>query len=139
MIDSPRCLVDTNVLVYAFSDPSDPKQAQAKSLVDSLIINERICLSTQILQELYVNLVKKKQVAPDAARQLIEDLSVFPVFKIDLPAILQSATLSAWARISFWDALILNPTKRLGAMTVYSDDLNSGQSYDGVEVLNPFQ
>ena len=41
-------------------------------------------------------------------------------------------------QISYWDAAILTAAKELGCHTVYSEDLNDGQDYDGVRVRNPF-
>jgi predicted nucleic acid-binding protein len=40
--------------------------------------------------------------------------------------------------ISYWDAAILVAAKRMNCDTVYSEDLNAGQLYDGVTVVNPF-
>jgi len=42
-------------------------------------------------------------------------------------------------RISHWDATILAAAEALGARTVYSEDLNNGQSYGQVKVVNPFR
>ncbi|MCP4248537.1 MAG: PIN domain-containing protein, partial [bacterium] len=41
-------------------------------------------------------------------------------------------------QISFWDAMILGSAASLGCGLVWSEDLSSGQVYDGVEVRNPF-
>jgi len=41
-------------------------------------------------------------------------------------------------QVSYWDAAILAAAKRLGCPTVYSEDMNHGQDYDGVRVVNPF-
>jgi predicted nucleic acid-binding protein len=40
--------------------------------------------------------------------------------------------------LSYWDAAILVAAKQLGCHTVFSEDLNDGQTYDGVTVVNPF-
>ena len=40
--------------------------------------------------------------------------------------------------ISYWDAAILTAARQMGCHTVYSEDLNPGQNYDGVRVVNPF-
>ena len=40
--------------------------------------------------------------------------------------------------ISYWDAAILSAAKQLNCETVYSEDLNAGQDYDGVIVINRF-
>ncbi len=41
-------------------------------------------------------------------------------------------------RISFWDAMIVQSAAQLGRDALYSEDLNSGQGYDGVLVVDPF-
>jgi predicted nucleic acid-binding protein len=40
--------------------------------------------------------------------------------------------------LSYWDAAILAAAKQMGCRAVYSEDLNAGQDYDGVTVVNPF-
>ena len=57
--------------------------------------------------------------------------------------ITQELVETAWAlrkrfRISYWDAAIIAAAKELGCDMVYSEDLNHGQVYDGVKVINPF-
>jgi predicted nucleic acid-binding protein len=34
--------------------------------------------------------------------------------------------------------MILRSAKELGCQTLHSEDLNAGQQYEGVQVLNPF-
>ena len=41
-------------------------------------------------------------------------------------------------QLSYWDAAIIAAARALGAGTLYSEDLNHGQDYDGVRVVNPF-
>lgn len=40
--------------------------------------------------------------------------------------------------ISFWDAMIVRSANRLGCEVVWLEDLNPGQWYLGVRVVNPF-
>jgi predicted nucleic acid-binding protein len=42
-------------------------------------------------------------------------------------------------QISYWDAAIVAAAKRLGATTLYSEDLADGQVFEGVQVVNPFR
>jgi predicted nucleic acid-binding protein len=41
-------------------------------------------------------------------------------------------------QISYWDGAILAAAEALGATTVLSEDLNHGQIYGAVKVINPF-
>jgi predicted nucleic acid-binding protein len=52
--------------------------------------------------------------------------------------VLLAAELSARFQISHFDAQIVAAAKRMGCNTLYSEDLNHGQDYDGVRVQNPF-
>lgn len=66
---SDRAFLDTNVLVYAFDADSPVKQAIARRLLEELALRGRCVLSTQVLQELFVTVTRKRAVAPpEAAR-----------------------------------------------------------------------
>jgi predicted nucleic acid-binding protein len=53
--------------------------------------------------------------------------------------VLAAIELHERASLSFWDAMILRSAASLGCGTLYTEDLNAGQSYDGVVVKNPFE
>jgi predicted nucleic acid-binding protein len=40
--------------------------------------------------------------------------------------------------ISYWDATIIAAAHALGAKILYTEDLNDGQRYGDVQVVNPF-
>jgi predicted nucleic acid-binding protein len=40
--------------------------------------------------------------------------------------------------ISYWDAAIIAAAEELGAPTVYTEDLNHGQKFASITVVNPF-
>ncbi|WP_430348623.1 hypothetical protein [Thermoanaerobacterium thermosaccharolyticum] len=40
--------------------------------------------------------------------------------------------------ISFWDSLIVCSAVNLDCSIIWSEDLNSGQYFDKVKVVNPF-
>ena len=42
-------------------------------------------------------------------------------------------------KISFWDALIVRAAQTSGADILYSEDLNDGQVYGSVRVVNPLR
>lgn len=132
------CLVDTNVLLYRAS--RDPKEEGKREIARSILHRRDIGLSAQVLAEFYHNAVSKPglRMAPDAALAIVDSLLALPIAPIT-PGVVRSAILlSQRYQISYWDAAILAAAKELRATTVFSEDLNYGQSYDGVTVLNPF-
>ena len=60
--DSALGFVDTNVLVYAFDKTGSAKQRAAQRLMNKLMEEDRLRVSTQVLQELYVTLTRKARV-----------------------------------------------------------------------------
>lgn len=139
--DGPLSFLDTNILVYAFEKASSPKKRVAEGLVNELIDQDRLRLSTQVLQELFVALTRKaSQPCPvEEALAVLDDLAAWPVMVIDVPAIRAAARLAVQARLSCWDSLIVVAAARAGASVLYTEDLNDGQEILGVRVRNPFQ
>ena len=132
--------VDTNILIYAYDSSSGLHHRQANDLLDELWGQRKGALSTQVLQEFYVNVTRKipQPLSPQQASQIISDYSVWPVVRPDVSSILASIRAAQLHQISFWDAMILTAAREIGAKVVWSEDLNSGQDYDGVKVCNPF-
>jgi predicted nucleic acid-binding protein len=56
----------------------------------------------------------------------------------DYPLIVAGIESSLRFNISFWDGAIIAAAERLGATTLYTEDLNHGQHYRSVQAINPF-
>ena len=133
-----RVFFDTNVLVYAAvgTGKDEPKRKRALELVESTDFGT----SAQVLQEFFVTVVRKASRPLSAAKALewIEQWAVFPCQSIDHQLVRIAIEQSKRFAIAYWDAAILAAAEALGADTVYSEDLNHGQQYGGVRVINPF-
>lgn len=131
--------IDTNVLVYAASNAAAD---QAKRQVSrDLLARFDIGFSAQVLQEFYAVAVAKLrlQMTHDEAFAVLQSLAPFPVWPISRELVLDAIDAKLRFGISYWDAAILTAAKQMGCSTVYSEDLNAGQVYDGVTVVNPFK
>ena len=140
MADEAPALVDTNVLVYAF-DSADPiRHRSAAQLLSRLMDEDRLRLSTQVLQEFYVTMTRKARQmwSPERALAKLDDFAAWPVIISDLPLLREAVLLSRDFVVSFWDALVVVAAARSGADTLYTEDLNNGQILRGVRVVNPF-
>jgi len=42
-------------------------------------------------------------------------------------------------KISYWDAAIIESARKLNYREVLSEDLNDGQNYGGLRIVNPFK
>jgi predicted nucleic acid-binding protein len=130
---------DTNVLVYAaYPAPGeDQKQNVAIDLIDS----EPFAISTQVMLEFLNNTTRRRKpgLSLDLARQWLDDFAVGPVIAVDEALVLEGIDLAKRYKIVFWDGVIVAAANRAGARTLYTEDLNHGQKYGSVQVLNPFK
>ena len=135
---SVEVFLDTNVLIYAVS--SSPQEAAKKDRALDLIEGEDFGLSAQVLQEFYVNVTQKiaQPLPSDIAVELLEQFRQFPMALTDYPLIVAGIETSLRYGISYWDGAIVAAAATLGARTLFSEDLNHGQKYGDVRVVNPF-
>jgi predicted nucleic acid-binding protein len=129
---------DTNVLVYAAVGAGKEERKRKRAL--ELIESEEFGTSAQVLQEFFVTVVRKASRPLSAAQALewIEQWAAFPCQTIDHQLVRIAIEVSERYAISYWDAAILAAAEALGCLTVYSEDLNDGQKYGRVRVVNPF-
>ena len=133
-----KVFFDTNVLVYAAVGTGKDESKRKRAL--DLIQSEDFGTSAQVLQEFFVTVVKKASRPLSAAQALewIEQWAAFPCQPIDRELVQIAVELSERFTISYWDAAILAAAEALGSRIVYSEDLNDGQQYGEVRVINPF-
>ena len=138
--EKPLGFVDTNVLVYAFDKSSSPKKLVAQRLMNELMEEDRMRVSTQVLQELYVTLTTKvsRRCSSEEALAVLEDLTAWPLMVVDYAAIRAAIDLTDRTKLSFWDALVVVAAARTGASVLFTEDLNHGQEILGVRISNPF-
>jgi len=139
-VEKVLSFVDTNVLVYAFDRGSSPKKVVAQRLMNELMADDLLRVSTQVLQELFVTLTRKvsQRCSSEEALTVLEDLGAWPLMVVDYAAIRAAVGLADQAKVSFWDALIVVAAARTGAGLLYTEDLNDGQEILGVRIVNPF-
>jgi predicted nucleic acid-binding protein len=131
---------DTNVLVYAYDETAGRKREQALELLDRLWSSGEGVISIQVLQEFFVALTRKIPRTLDAltARAIVADMLTWRVVEPGSQDVLAAIDGVARWQVSLWDAMILTAANRAGARTVWSEDLNDGQTYDGATIRNPF-
>jgi len=131
--------VDTNILMYAHDVSAGAKHQRAKALVEELWRTRLGVVSTQVLQELCVNLRRQagRPLALKATRDLIADYLSWQVMVNTGESILEALEFEDRYQISFWDALVVQAAQASGADILYSEDLSDGQTYGAVRVVNP--
>lgn len=137
MIAGAECFLDTNILIYAANGRIDEP---AKWQVAQGLLTAQFGTSGQVMAEFYANAVRKGSVPldPAVAKRWVQLLAKRPFVSVDEHLVLAGIDHSQRYKISYWDGAIIAAAERLGAKTVYSEDLSHGQTYGSVKVVNPF-
>lgn len=137
--DSDRHFFDTNVLLYVHDSTDRTKQERAKSLLAERWLSGA-ALSIQVLQEFYVNATRKlpKPLSHSEAAASVAELATLVIHEPESTDVLAAVGLHHRIGLSFWDAMIVRSASELGCTILWTEDLNAGQTYEGVEARNPF-
>jgi len=131
--------IDTNILIYAFDVSTGDKHRKASKLIEEIWMDEKGCISIQVLQEFYVNVTRKalRGLEPVQAVAIIRDLSNWKVHRPDSEDVLAAISIQQKYQISFWDAMIVRSAQECNCKILCSEDFSNGQNYAGVKVTNP--
>lgn len=134
-----KVFVDTNILVYAHDRSAGAKHDRARALIEELWTSGDGVLSTQVLQELCVNLRRKTAhpLSIEQTQQLLQDYMSWDVVTNTAESVIEALVIEQRYNISFWDALIVQAAQISGAAILYSEDLAAGQKYGPLRVVNP--
>jgi len=95
-------------------------------------------LAARIADKLGVDEKTAKSAVKTALPALVADLSTMPTHAPSGPDVLAAIELHRTLDISFWDAMVIRSASQLHCSILWSEDLSSGRSYNGVEIRNPF-
>jgi predicted nucleic acid-binding protein len=95
-------------------------------------------LSTQVLQEFCSVITGKYNADKVNAREAFLNYTKLHVVAPDLSLIEAAIHINILDKVSFWDALIIAAAERARCVTLYSEDLNHGQSIRGIKIIDPF-
>lgn len=131
------CFIDTNVWLYAFIQTQDQnKTAVAKITIQS----SEIVVSSQVINEVCVNLIKKARFDEASIRALVESFySKCRVAGINKATLIKASELRTAYSFSYWDSLIVACALAEGASVLYSEDMHAGLTVENrLQITNPF-
>lgn len=129
---------DSNIVVYAHDRRDVRKQARAIDLMAAHARDATLTISTQVLAESYSILLRKRLLDADDAIGALEALVVGRVVSADAASVMRGLQLSRRYRLSSWDGLIVQAALDAGCTTLFTEDMQAGQRFGDLEVVNPF-
>ena len=134
-----QVFIDSNILIYAQDVDAGDRHLHAVELIRDLWKSRKLpAISVQVLQETHVNLVCKGVAIEESARRVSRYLS-WRVVENSKELFCRSLEIQQNHRLSYWDAMIVAAAQRSQANELWTEDLNPGQSFDGLTVVNPLR
>ncbi len=98
-------------------------------------------ISPQVLGEFASTMLHRAtpKKTEDEVKRLLDLLAPIPLVVPDTEMVRRAVEAHAAYGIHFYDGMIVAAAERAGAEKIWSEDLNAGQKYFGVTVVNPFQ
>lgn len=130
--------VDAKVLIYADDTRDAEKQSRAREWLLMLWQQRSGRLSTQVLNEYYVNVTRKLGLAQGDARAKVRRFQLWQPWQMDHQTVETAWGVEARFGLSYWDSLIVAAAAQSGCTHLLSEDLQHGQQIDAVTIINPF-
>ena len=131
-----RPFLDTNVLVYAYSRNASKMHEVGARLLES----DSFCISTQVINEFIWVMARKAKVPIEDITTIVRNLYLkVPVIETGMAVILKSLGISAKYGFAHWDSLIISAALVAGCPILYSEDMQDGQTIEGLQIVNPFK
>lgn len=133
-----KVFIDSNIWLYALiqSKGEQKKSLKAKACIDTA---DSIVISTQVVNEVCVNLMRKGNKEAVFINQFIHDfVSSYPVINQTKDDLLSAASIRQDYHFSYWDSLIIASALRSKCEIIYSEDMQHGLNiYNQLSICNP--
>ena len=133
-----KIFIDTNILVYAYSENDPEKRLKARNKLFSLHFDDQFLLSTQTICEFTATLSRNKIKTQIIKKYYKEIVNSFPIVVIDLNIIENSYRLKDKYSLSWYDALIVSTSLYYDCNILYTEDLRNLTLIENkLSVINP--
>ena len=134
-----KMFLDSNILVYSSLQDDKEKHDMVLNLWRQLEGNF-IFVSTQVVNEVYVSLLKHALTDKDIQNIVLKILDVCNVSVITIDSIKSAWKLKKQYNLSYWDSLIVASAMENNCDILYSEDMQDRQTLeDKLKIINPFK
>lgn len=126
---SLHMFIDANIWLYAIIDTQDPVKSRiAKEIIQTTTF---ISVSTQIINEVCVNIVKNRFLDEIAIQALIDSFYTrYNVIDVSRIVIKKASEIRTRYAVSYWDSLVLAAALENGCVQLLSEDMQHGLHVD---------
>ncbi|MGH7132536.1 MAG: PIN domain-containing protein [Phycisphaerales bacterium] len=132
--------VDTNILAYSLDAHDDTKRRKALELLTTLPVESTV-IPWQVACEIGAVLNTMARDGRFRGDYRLAITSVRTRFRVALPTIAvldRALQIQTTAGVSHWDALLISACAEAGVTKLYTEDMQSRPTIEGVGIVNPF-
>lgn len=138
-----KVFIDSNIWIYALVDSGVEKEKRI-SIIHFLemIKNEKIFVSTQVINEFHWILKRKYKIEDDIIKKNVENgiLKMAQVLSQKLTDYKRAYEIRNSIKNSFWDSLIIASALENSCNIVYSEDMQHNLIVENkLKIINPFK
>lgn len=138
---SGKYFLDTNIFIYSFDHSARKKASSARELIREAVGSQKGVTSYQVAQEFFNVALKRftRPMKPHEAEQYL--VTVFrPLTAVHSSIALYGEALRLHGQngLSWFDSLIVSAALQAGCDVLYTEDLQHGQRFGNLRIVNPF-
>ncbi|HYX53081.1 MAG TPA: PIN domain-containing protein [Candidatus Limnocylindrales bacterium] len=137
-----KFFLDTNIFVYSFDTREPAKAKVAGQLIEDGIATRKGTVSYQVVQEFF-NVALSKFRKPMTVAECEQYLRVIfrPLLVVHPSETLLSDALYLRERagLSWYDSLIVGAAQQSDCKVLFTEDMQHGQVFDELRIVNPFR
>ncbi|MEE4358233.1 MAG: PIN domain-containing protein [Desulfococcaceae bacterium] len=135
-LDGKDCFIDSNIWLYSFIISQDGNKS---NISRSLIQSDDIIISTQVINEVCINLIRKAHFSEKDIQHLIGNFyERYHVVEINKEIIHKASVIREHHNFSFWDSHILASALYANAEILISEDMQNNFTIQQLTIINPF-
>lgn len=131
--------IDSNVFIYAADSKSRMKRTIARELISKAVASGEYKINVQVLNEFSSVAHRKLGLTVDEIKAYLEMFRALTVLPVTEGVTEKGLDVMMRYGIQFYDSLLLVSAAESGCSEFISEDLNDGQIYCGMKVVNPFK
>jgi len=132
-----KIFADSNIWLYAFMKSGLEK----KIIAEKIVLNKKINLSVQVINEVCINLIKKVNYTNNDILILLKNLNnKYKISNLSFNTISLSVEIRKKYKVSYWDSLIIASALQNKCTILYTEDMQHKQIIENtLEIINPFK
>jgi len=137
-----KIFVDSNIWLYALIEEQKSDDKYKHPMAQKIFLeNSNILISTQVVNEVSINLTRKAKKDNNYIFKFIRDITSSYTVRAQTTAdLITAATLRLNYPFSYWDSLIVASALNNECDILYSEDMQDGlQVHSKLKIINPLK